>query len=139
MAVGQYRLQRVTPKGAAETFGVLLQTDAQVPLFVTLERPDLDDAPNIACIPVGCYTCVRSHSPHLGYVTWEVCNVPGRTGIRIHVANRVEQLEGCIALGMMYGRSNTEPAVLESQVAFDTFMAATHPYEQLQLEISACP
>jgi hypothetical protein len=31
---------------------------------------------------------------------WEIKNVKGRAGIRIHSANKASELHGCIALGM---------------------------------------
>jgi hypothetical protein len=92
-----------------QTLGVLIAPGpASVPeLFVckTLERPWKDNANDISCIPEGTYVCRWSVSAHLSELaghtveTYEILDVPGRTGIRIHSANQYKQLLGCIALG----------------------------------------
>ena len=51
------------------------------------------------CIPAGTYKVILTHSPHLGYVTPEVLDVPGRTAIRWHVANKPEDVLGCVGVG----------------------------------------
>ncbi len=99
-----------TPKG---TFGVLSIDGA--PVCVTCELPFLNNAPEVSCIPAGNYHCVRHVSAKfpLGN-TWEITNVPGRTGVLIHNANDIAQLEGCIAVGSTFGQVNGLPAVLNS-------------------------
>lgn len=90
---------------ARQTLGVLtVATDA---LFVakTLELPWINNASQISCIPVGEYICRYTRSAKFSRLkgsdvyTYEVLNVPGRAGIRIHSANYNMQIEGCIALG----------------------------------------
>lgn len=51
------------------------------------------------CIQAGTYRVVLTKSPHMGYVTPEVLDVPGRTAIRWHIANRPEDVLGCVAVG----------------------------------------
>lgn len=51
------------------------------------------------CIPAGTYRVVLTFSPHMGYITPEVLNVPGRSAIRWHIANRPEEVLGCVAVG----------------------------------------
>ena len=51
-------------------------------------------------------------------------DVPNRTDIEIHAANLPTQLLGCIALGESRGQVNGADAVMASQNAVDTFMAA---------------
>lgn len=79
----------------------ILYTVSNRQLFVakTLELPDKDNAQKISCIPTGIYTCKYTLSAHFNKHTYEVLNVPGRAGIRIHSANMASQLLGCIALG----------------------------------------
>jgi hypothetical protein len=67
--------------------------------WYTVERPWLDNAPNVSCIPTGYYEMEKVNSPRFGPDTWEIMDVPGRTHILIHAANWSKQLEGCIALG----------------------------------------
>lgn len=64
----------------------------------SLERPWKDNKPNISCIPEGEYVVDRDTT---GRHQWySVRNVEGRTFIEIHIANRVSELQGCIALGL---------------------------------------
>lgn len=56
-----------------------------------------------------------------------VCDVPGRTGIRVHAANRPGELEGCIALGRaVYGDT-----LGESRNALIEFMAKLDVAERI--------
>lgn len=73
--------------------------DGQFECF-TLEPPDPNPThPGHPTIPAGKYRVILSLSPHFGYITPEVLDVPGRSGIRWHIANRAEELEGCTAVG----------------------------------------
>lgn len=71
----------------------------------TLELPWLQNKNNISCIPDGEYICKYTRSVRLSklkghdFFTYEILNVPGRAGIRIHAANFFNQLLGCVALG----------------------------------------
>ena len=53
-------------------------------------------------------------------------HVPGREYIEIHIANRPDELEGCIAVGKIRG----EGAVLHSKIAFEELM----PKLKLEME-----
>lgn len=72
------------------------------------------------CIPAGRYRVIKTHSPHLGYDTPEVLNVPGRTAIRWHIGNKPEDIKGCSAVGESLG----PPAdwVAQSKTAFEQLM-----------------
>lgn len=74
-------------------------------------------------IPAGRYRMVLTRSPRLGIVTPELLEVPGFLGIRIHVANRPEEVLGCIAVGM--GRS--AGFVSQSHLAFNALMQKLTP------------
>ena len=67
--------------------------------MTTLERPWLDNAPNISCIPDGDYEVHRDkHGRH----TWfRVLDVKGRTAIEIHEGYKVEHSQGCILLDLI--------------------------------------
>jgi len=97
------------------TFGQFT-TDTSISFF-SLERPWLDNKPNISCIPPGIYTCSMSWSPRFGRPLYLVGPVPGRAGIRIHPANLASQLQGCIALGEKIGYMDGKKALLLSQPA----------------------
>lgn len=89
----------------------------------TLERPWKDNAPNISCIPKGTYNVVWSFSPKFMKYTYEIQNVTGRSGIRIHPANFFFSLQGCIALGDSTSDINSDGTVdiLNSTVTLDKF------------------
>ena len=64
--------------------------------------------PGITAIPKGKYTVVLSVSPKFKKKSWakkygglvpEIVGVKGYSGVRIHPANKAEELEGCIAPG----------------------------------------
>lgn len=96
-----------TALNAVETLGILEVFKDGVRVFDchTLERPWLDNKPEVSCIPADTYHCAYTNSIHLSKLaghavdTYEVQNVPKRAGIRIHSASYYSQLEGCIALG----------------------------------------
>jgi hypothetical protein len=95
------RLTRLQDDGI-ETTGVLEVLDGgadTVLKLCTLELPWNDNRHDISCIPAGLYVVAPYLSPHLGNVL-EVKSVPDRSGIRIHAANFVGQLQGCIAVGL---------------------------------------
>lgn len=99
-------LQRISDSGT-ETLGIFTVIKPDGSLFTahSLERPWRDNLPEVSCIPVGEYKCVYTRSNRLSkltgreYYTYEVLDVPDRSGIRIHSANYFNQLLGCIALG----------------------------------------
>ena len=74
--------------------------------------------PGHPCIPAGTYKVVLTPSPHLGYLTPEVLNVPGRTAIRWHIGNYPKDVLGCVAVGEMKALDR----VIESQKAFEVLM-----------------
>jgi len=69
----------------------------------TLERPWLNNQPQVSCIPEGAYDIRLDVSNHFKRLMPHVLDVPGRAGILIHPANWVAQLKGCIAVGMDHG------------------------------------
>lgn len=83
-----------------QTLGVLEAQKNGVKLICkTLEIAWKNNAINISCIPTGEYKVKWSFSNTFKRFTYEITNVPGRSGIRIHPANYFHQLKGCIALG----------------------------------------
>lgn len=91
--------------GPMGTFGTM-SVDG-VTLY-TVERPWLNNQPNISCIPDGLYTCKPRRFYRGGYDAIEITNVIGRTHILMHIANLPERLKGCIGinseLGCLYGQ-----------------------------------
>lgn len=122
-ALGSVILTRTSDDGI-QTLGRL-----ETPNFkcFTLERPWKNNAPNISCVPKGTYICKYTFSPLFLRYTYQLQNVKGRSGIRIHSANFYSQLLGCIALGNSFRDINWdgEIDVLNSRVTvlkFETLM-----------------
>lgn len=93
----------------------------------TLELPWLMNQKGISCVPRGLYSVRWSFSPRLLHYTYELVNVPNRTGVRIHPGNFFFDIEGCILLGDSYGDINHDPYadILNSRVVtkkFEQFM-----------------
>ncbi len=89
----------------------------------TLERPWLNNQRDISCIPKGTYRCEWTFSlGHLGW-TYEVLNVPNRSGIRIHKGNYFSDTEGCILLGGTFTDLNKdgEPDILNTNTIVPSF------------------
>lgn len=72
-----------------------------------------------SAIPYGTYAVSLTHSEKYGKPMWEVLNVPGYKGIRIHSGNTEEDTEGCLLLGMRPLPQNA--GIQESKKAMDEF------------------
>ena len=116
-------------------FGVLLFDG--IPICVTLERT-YDDQAKVVKIPPGTYQCKRSRYHRGGYDTFEI-HVPGHSRILFHKGNVETHSEGCVLLGEQYGVLNGRPAILQSGVAFDEFMAKTKDVDVFDLHVIYCP
>lgn len=95
------------------TLGVLFK-DGRFQCF-TLEDPIRELAgqpvsawkiPGDTAIPAGRYRVRLSWSPRFSRVLPELVDVPGFTGIRMHVGNRPKDTEGCLLVGLR--RAGTE-------------------------------
>ncbi len=92
------------PSDAKQTLGTLNCEDIKF-FCDTLELPDKGNQHDISCIPIGDYICKWTRSNRLSektghdYFTYEVLNVPNRSGIRIHAASFFHDLKGCISIG----------------------------------------
>jgi hypothetical protein len=74
-----------------------------IPFCFTVERPWLNNARGISCIPAASYPVKWVTTQTAGNRSGRglgVENVPDRKLIRIHVANYASQVEGCIGVGM---------------------------------------
>lgn len=127
----ELRLVRV-----AEYDGVTLGTLALdgVPMFVTLEPAWRDNKRRISCIPNGTYKAKRKRSPKFG-PTYQVCQVLNRTHIIFHVGNTLRDTEGCILLGLRFGKIGNTSAVLSSRYAMKRFMDRLVDYPEVVLTI----
>jgi hypothetical protein len=116
----------------APTLGRFLTDDGFA--CVTLERSGNGDHP---CIPAGVYQVVESFhhpgDPTGGYPCPEIANVPGRTHIHIHIANRAKELLGCVAVGER--EADDGLAIEQSRKAFERLMAHCDGKFPFELEI----
>ena len=65
-----------------------------------LELPYKNNQNKISAVKPGTYPIVLEYSPAFNMDLWELKNVPSRSEAKIHIANYVTQLEGCIAPGL---------------------------------------
>ncbi len=89
----------------------------------TVERPWVDNRPYISCIPEGRYFCSPRRYNKGGYDAYEITNVPGRTHILFHKANKPGELAGCVAPNLELRFVKGEGRGVNSKGAFDAFMA----------------
>jgi hypothetical protein len=82
------------------------------PLF-TLENPWKDNARNVSCIPAGTYQCKPFNGEKFKNV-YEVCNVPGRSAILIHVGNYEKDTSGCVLVGLGVDPARSAPMIMKS-------------------------
>lgn len=68
----------------------------------SLEPAWKDNEKGISAVPKGEYIIRFEYSPKFDRYLWELKGVPGRSEIKIHVANYYRQLEGCIAVGDLH-------------------------------------
>lgn len=125
-----YTLGRLTVRG-----------DGGLPLFecVTLELPWLNNRQRTSCIPEGTYSMFLEYSPAFDRKLWELKGVPGRSEIKIHPANYVSQLRGCIATGLKHADLNGDGTidVASSKAALERFMDAMGDATQSEIHILA--
>ena len=94
------KIQRKTKQSDVPTYGELFYKNFKCK---TMELPWLNNQVRISCIPAGVYDYeVLERSEAIPYKHIWIKEVPGRSGIKIHVANYVRELRGCIAVGRNY-------------------------------------
>ena len=112
--------------GDQGTFGRIRIGDE---IFFTGELPWRDNKSNHSCIPAGIYYCQWTLSNRFKKFMYQVDDVNGRTGIRIHSANFMgdatlgykKQLNGCISLGKKLAKLDGQKAIIISSPAVRKF------------------
>ena len=102
----------------------------------TVEKPWLDNKPRESCIPEGQYELKLGMFNRGGYPAYEVMNVPGRTLIKIHIGNSIDDVVGCIAPGKSLGYVHRKWAVTASRAAYKEFMQMMDGVQTSVLEIT---
>lgn len=108
------------------TYGTLRFPDGTV--LNTLELPWRDNAPKISSIAAGTYNCKMRGTTSFGE-SYEVMNVPGRSGVLIHAGNSAGSADkgmkadsqGCILLGMGRAMKGTQKVITASKPAMAMF------------------
>ena len=113
-------------------FGIL--TGAGLTL-ATLEHAFPADVGYLPAVPPGTYTCQRGLHQLEGmssnFVTFQIMNVPGHTGILFHTGNSNSDSLGCCLLG----QSRQGTLVINSRPAFASFMQALLNVTSFQLVV----
>lgn len=102
----------------------------------TVERPWLDNQPNISCIPLGEYLCLPRRYFRGGYESWEVQGVDGRSFILIHKGNTFTDSAGCIIVGSRLSMLGGLWSVSGSARAYE-HLAEIYEGEEFRLSITA--
>lgn len=108
--------------------------------MVTLELPWKGNQRRISCIPDGEYSCqiTKGRKTSGGMfvpTTYEVLNVPDRSGILFHVGNTASDSEGCILIGEKFGVLTGKPAILESRGGFQKLLGLLLGVKEFKLLI----
>jgi hypothetical protein len=105
------------------TLGVL--SIGNIPFCFTVERPWLNNKPNVSCIPAASYpvkwVITKTAGNRNGYGLG-VENVDGRKLIRIHVANTADEVQGCIGVGLQRHDFTRGRGVSQSRAALSALM-----------------
>lgn len=104
-----------------------------------------------SCVPDGRYRLIPHTrpngdrvlalvNPELGIYYRDV-DIPhgqgwGRSYVLIHAGNTVDDIEGCILLGTIFGEMDGMPAVLSSRAAVDRFYSVMRPDREHTLTIA---
>lgn len=90
--------------GDGATIGILLSKARKARYWFTIERPlffkGLSNQKRETCIPIGSYTGELFASPRFKKSYYELQFVKDRDKILIHPANTINDLNGCIGLGL---------------------------------------
>lgn len=127
-----YRIYKVNSGKTTGTIGVMVEENKEI-AFTTMERTN-------KIIPGGTYEVTYTNSvkfsgraPYKNYKGVPLLNVPGRTGIRIHIGNFPFDVEGCIAIGL----GAASKSISFSRDAYIRLMdfVALHEYAPMTLRI----
>lgn len=107
-----------------------------VPECITLELPYLGNKKGVSCIPPGRYLCKKVKDRTTGGgmkipLTFEVTDVPGRTGILFHKGNTTADTRGCVLIGKYINY----PSILNSRDGWETFLKNTRSVNEFTLNV----
>lgn len=102
----------------------------------SLERPDLNNAAEVSCIPEGGYDLSLYFSSHNKRWVPLLHDVPQRSMIEIHPANYPHELKGCIAPGVTRDIDAVYASVAAFEVLYKKIKAAIDDHEAVRIVIS---
>jgi hypothetical protein len=107
-----------TTENEQAIYGLLLVVDNG---RMTFECKTIEN--KVKSFPPGTYPIKYEWSPRFKQHLWELYKIPGRSEIKIHVANYYKDLEGCIALGLNHQDLNGDGIndLVSSTKAVDRF------------------
>jgi hypothetical protein len=118
------------------TFGVLSIPDVGFQCY-SVEQDWENNLPRLSCIPEGLYRITLGRYNRGGYPAYVLHDVPGRTHIKIHRGNTLDDLMGCIAPGKELGVLHDQWAVLKSTQAYAEFMEALKGVDETSIKVSS--
>ena len=131
-------LIRLNQSSTEPTLGILKVNDAFC--SVTLERPWLNNQPDISCIPLGTYPLLRVRdritSGGMNILSTYEVQIPSRAGVLFHVGNYVRDTHGCILCGLGFSFPQVEPMITNSTLAFSRFIEMTNNADSATLTVS---
>ena len=74
---------------------------------------------NETAIPAGTYTVIMDYSNHFLKTLPHILDVPMFEGVRIHSGNTVDDTEGCLLVGKVWGGGDT---IMQSRDAFNALL-----------------
>lgn len=103
----------------------------------TLEPAWKNNEPRESCVPDGIYPLVLEYSEKFKRFLWELYEVQGRSECKLHSANYVFQLDGCIAPGIKVGDINQDglPDMVESLIALNKIHEILSPRKYVTIEL----
>jgi len=105
---------------------------------ICLELPYKNNQRRVSSVPEGVYDIVLEYSPAFKTVLWELKGVPNRSECKIHVANYVNQLNGCIAPGLKWADINKDGLLdaTDSKKALAKIMDVTKVFAKGKIRIN---
>lgn len=101
----------------------------------TLELPWKQNLKKESCIPNGVYPVILEYSEHFKQALWEIKQVPDRSEVKIHIANRASELLGCIAIGKEFTILGNEKVLTDSAETLKEFHSVLDGQKYLTIEI----
>lgn len=135
-------LKRISLDKPDGTAGILIFDDGY-PYFTTIELSWKNNQHDISRIKAGEYIASRVMSPKRGYEVYMLQGVEGRDSIEMHIANSINDILGCIGIGLRFGVVETKDSgslhgIQDSKTAFTQFMAMLKNDPEFKLVIVDC-